>query len=123
MEISYDPSYAFYDQYDEFNSWRHRANLSGWSQLTKYTGLKIRDNFLYTEDPIRDENIAEIRTEDPTLPIDSTNIKTRRTYYQNLAGVDLNHQFGKYNSSFEIGYVITSYSIHYTKLYDTLLMH
>ena len=103
-KISYDAAYAMYNEYDEFNGWRHRANLSGWSQITKHTGLKIRDNFLYTEDPIRDENIAEIRTEDPEIPIDSTTIKTRRIYYQNLAGIDLNHQFGKYNSSFRIGY-------------------
>jgi len=102
--ISYDASYAMYDKWDEFDGWRHRANFSGWSQLTKYTVLKIRDNFLYTEDPIRNDNIAEIRTEDPTLPIDSTTIKTRRIYYQNFAGVDLNHEFGKYNSSFKIGY-------------------
>jgi len=104
LKISYDAAYAMYNEYDEFNGWRHNANLSGWSQLTKYTGLKIRDNFLYTEDPIRDENIAEVRTEDPFLPIDSTTVKTRRIYYQNFAGVNLNHQFGKYNSSFGIGY-------------------
>ena len=85
-----------YDKWDEFDGWRHRANFSGWSQLTKNTGLKIRDNFLYTEDPIRDDNIAEIRTEDPEIPIDSTTRKTRRIYYKNLASVDLNHQFGKY---------------------------
>jgi len=102
--ISYDASCAMYDKWDEFDGWRHRANFSGWSQLTKNTGLKIRDKFLYTEDPIRDDNIAEIRTEDPEIPIDSTTIKTRRIYYQNLAGVGLNHQFGKYNSSFKIGY-------------------
>jgi hypothetical protein len=44
-KISYDGAYAFYNEFDEFNGWRHRANLSGWSQITKHTRLGIRDNF------------------------------------------------------------------------------
>jgi Putative beta-barrel porin 2 len=103
-KISYDGAYAFYNEYDEFNGWRHRANLSGWSEITKHTRLGIRDNFVYTENPVRNDNLAEIRTEDPDLPVDTTVRKTRRIYTTNLAGVDLNHQFGKYNSFFNIGY-------------------
>jgi putative beta-barrel porin BBP2 len=103
-KISYDPSYAFYNEYDEFNGWRHLANLSGWSQITKHTRLDIRDNFVYTENPVRNDNLAEIRTEDPDIPIDTTVRKSRRIYYHNLASVDLNHQFGKYDSFFRIGY-------------------
>jgi hypothetical protein len=103
-KISYDGAYAFYNEFDEFNGWRHRANLSGWSQITKHTRLGIRDNFVYTENPVRNDNLAEIRTEDPDLPVDTTVRKTRRIYTTNLAGVDLNHQFGKYNSFFNIGY-------------------
>jgi hypothetical protein len=59
---------------------------------------------LYTENPVRNDNLAEIRTEDPDLPVDTTVRKTRRIYTTNLASVDLNHQFGKYNSFFNIGY-------------------
>ena len=71
-DISYDPSYAIYNTFDEFNGWRHKARFNGWSNITKNTSLKVRDRFLYTEDPIRDPDIARIRTEDPTIPIDST---------------------------------------------------
>jgi hypothetical protein len=103
-KISYDAAYALYNEYDEFNGWRHRANFSGWSQVTKHTRLNIRDNFLYTEDPLLNEDIAESRTENPDIPIDSTVRKTRQIYYHNLANIDLNHEFGKYNSNFRIGY-------------------
>jgi len=103
-KISYDAAYAKYDKWDIFDGWRHHANLSAWSQVTKHTHLGVRDNFVYTEDPIRDENLAEIRTEDPNIPIDSTVRKARRIYYQNFADIKLNHQYGKYDSNFKLGY-------------------
>jgi len=102
--ISYDPSYAIYNTFDEYNGWRHLANFKGWSNITKNTSLKVRDRFLYTEDPIRDPNISRIRTEDPTIPIDSTNRRSLRIYYTNFLSIDLNHQFGE-EDSFRLGYV------------------
>jgi len=102
-KISYSPSYAIYDRFDEFNGWRHRANFSGMYMTTKNTRLSVRDDFLYTEDPIKYENLAEVRTEDPTIPIDTSERKTRRIYTRNYASVGLNHQFGEYHS-FRLGY-------------------
>ena len=102
-KISYDPSYAFYKNFDEFNGWRHRAGFSGMYMTTKNTRLNVRDIFLHTEDPIKNDNLAEIRTEDPTLPIDTSERKTRRAYTTNYASVGLNHQFGEYHS-FRLGY-------------------
>jgi len=101
--ISYDASYAFYDKFDDFNGWRHRASLSGKYLISKNTNFNIKDNFLYTEDPNRDYNIAVIRTEEPSVPIDTTERKSRRIYTTNFASVGLNHQFGK-NHSFRLGF-------------------
>ncbi|MCW9098129.1 MAG: hypothetical protein OQJ93_12160, partial [Ignavibacteriaceae bacterium] len=56
--ISYNPSYAFYDQFDEFNGWRHEANLSGMYMIAKNTRFNVRDRFSYTEDPLIYDNIA-----------------------------------------------------------------
>jgi putative beta-barrel porin BBP2 len=103
-ELSYDPSYAFYNTFDEYNGWRHDARFSGWVNLAKYTRLDVRDNFLYTEDPLRNADIAIGRTEDPDLPIDSTIRESRQIYYTNFASVDLEHQFGE-EDSFRLGYV------------------
>jgi len=102
-KISYDAAYAMYKNYDEFDGWRHNANFNGWSQMAKNTRLDIRDSFLYTEDPIKDENLAIDRTEDPEKPVDSTVRKSRRIYYKNFANIKLNHQFGEYHS-FTVGY-------------------
>jgi hypothetical protein len=100
---SYDPSYAFYNRFDDLNRWRHDARLSGEYSATKFTGFKVLEHFTYTEDPIRQNNIAEIRTEEPTVPVDTTERKTRRVYTRNFASINLNHQFGKYHS-FGLGY-------------------
>jgi hypothetical protein len=71
--------------------------------MAKRTRLEIRDSFLYTEDPIRDENLAEARTEDPENPVDFSVRKTRQIYYTNFANINLDHQFGEYNS-FNLSY-------------------
>ena len=97
-KLSYDPSYAFYNDFDEFNGWRHKARFSGLYNMAKNTRFNIKDNFLYTEKPLRNDNLAEHRTEDPTIPIDTSERKTRKIYTRNYASVDLNHQFGEYHS-------------------------
>lgn len=102
-KISYDPSYAFYDDYDEFDHWRHRARLSGWADLSKTTRMDVYDYFIYTEDPLSIADIAEVRVEQPDEIIDTTLRKTRRTYYRNTSRVNLSHQFGEFDF-FNIGY-------------------
>jgi hypothetical protein len=103
-EISYDPSYAMYNTYDDNNHWRHLARFKGWSNITKNTSLNVRDRYLYTEDPIRDPDIALIRTEDPEIPVDSTIRRSLRIYDTNFASIALNHRFGE-EDSFRLGYV------------------
>ncbi len=98
-EILYDPSYAMYNTYDENNHWRHLFRFNGWSNITKNTSLKVRDRYLYTEDPLRDPDIALTRTEDPEIPIDSTIRKSLRIYYTNFFSIALNHRFGEEDSS------------------------
>jgi Putative beta-barrel porin 2 len=102
-KFSYIPSYAFYDEFSEFNGWRHNANLSGRYNLAEKTLFDIRDDFWHTEDPVRDENLAIVRTEDPTAVVDNTVRKTREIYTGNNVRASLKQQFGKYNS-FIVGY-------------------
>jgi len=103
-EISYDPEYAVYDEYDDYDGWRHSVELSGWSELSKNTRLEVSDSFLYTEDPMIDSDIAALRAEDPDVLIDSTIRRNRQTYYTNTAGINLIHQFGRADS-FNLGFV------------------
>ena len=101
--IYYMPSYAFYDEYDELDEWRHRSRLSGWAELSKNTRINVNDYFLYTEDPLSIADIAPVRVEDPDEPIDNTLRKTRKTYYTNSARVNLSHQFGEFETQDLVG--------------------
>jgi len=102
-DISYDPSYSIYDEFDEYDSWRHNARFSGWVDMTKNTRLEVNDSFLRTEDPLRDADIAILRAEESGTLIDSTIRRSRETYYTNTAGINLIHQFGRADS-FNVGF-------------------
>jgi hypothetical protein len=103
MELSYNPSYAYYNEFDENNTWRHQADLSGWTQLTKDTRIDLRDSFVNTEDPLSEADIAVIRTEDPALPVDTGIRRGRNRYSRNFAEANFTHQFGP-SDDFRIGY-------------------
>ena len=126
LDLSYNPSYAYYNEYDEKNAWRHTAVLSGWAQLTRYTRIQLRDYFIHTDDPLPEEDIAlrrttgpdiSIQTEDPLseedttssgttepdYPIDSTERRGRSPYTRNVADINFTQQFGE-SDSFRLGY-------------------
>lgn len=88
-EISYDPSYAFHDEFSEDDTWRHSAQLSGWTDISRNNRLELNDSFMSTEDPISDV--------DPTIRRD------RNLYYTNTASLGLTHQFGEADS-INLGY-------------------
>jgi hypothetical protein len=98
LEVSYDPAYSFYQDFDENDGWSHDAKLRGWSDLGKRTRFEASDSFLRTQDPLGDEDILVLRDGDVTQEGDSTIRQTRRTYYRNTATARLSHQFGKEDS-------------------------
>jgi hypothetical protein len=96
LEIAYDPSYVFYDEFDENDGWRHNAGLFAWSDLGKNTRLEFTNRFLLTEDPLGEEDL--VRDDQVIIPGDTTVRTSRNEYYTNTAIVGLNHQFGVNNS-------------------------
>jgi len=104
LEVSYDPAYSKYNDFDENDSWRHAASLHGWSDLGKRTRFDVRNSFLRTEDPLDEEDILGLRDGDVVQEGDTTIRKNRRTYYRNTAEARLTHQFGK-DDSFYAGFV------------------
>ena len=105
LEISYDPAYSIYDEFTEFNAWRHDADLFAWIDLTKNSRIELRDTFLRTEDPYTEEDYyereeseeAEVLEEDPTIRT------SREPYYRNIASLKYINRFGV-NDSFFIAY-------------------
>ena len=95
LEVSYDPGYRFYRDFDENDGWRHDAKLLGFSNLTKRTRVDIKNTFLYTQDPLEEEDILALRDGNVVQEGDTTVRKGRRTYYRNTAGTRVTHRFGK----------------------------
>lgn len=106
LEISYDPAYSKYYDFDENDTWRHAAELRGWSDLTRRTRFEISNSFLRTEDPLAEEDILALRDADVVQEGDTTIRQNRRTYYRNTARTRLSYQFGQDDSvyaGFEYG--------------------
>ena len=82
--LSYSPSYVYYDRFPKNNTWRQNASFSGWSDLSKYTKLRISETFVRTEDPVSEE--------------DTTIRKSREAYYRNSSSLNLNHKFSEHDN-------------------------
>jgi hypothetical protein len=100
LEVSYDPSYSKYADYTENDTWRHNANLRGWSDLSKRTRFEVSDSFLRTEDPLGEEDILALRDNTVVQEGDSTIRQNRKTYYSNRANARLTYQFGQDDSMY-----------------------
>jgi hypothetical protein len=98
LELSYDPAYTKYRDFDENDAWRHDARLRGRSDLTKRTRFDIWNSFLRSEDPLSEEDILELRDKDVVQEGDTSTRKNRRTFYRNTARTRLSYQFGKDDS-------------------------
>jgi hypothetical protein len=98
LEVSYDPAYSFYQDFDENDGWSHDARLKGFSNLTKRTRFDISNNFLRTQDPLEEEDILALRDKAVVQEGDTTIRQGRRTYYRNTARTRLSYQFGKDDS-------------------------
>jgi hypothetical protein len=97
IEISYDPAYVYYKDFDENNSWRHLASFNGKINMTQNNQLEVSNEFFQSEDPLTREEIDRIRDPDPLQPEDTTVRKRGRTFYRNATNGTLNYQFGPFD--------------------------
>jgi uncharacterized protein (PEP-CTERM system associated) len=95
LEVSYDPAYTKYLDFDENDTWRHAAELQGWSDLSRRTRFEIRNSFLRTEDPLEEEDILALREGQVVQEGDTTVRQGRQTYYRNTASTRISHQLGQ----------------------------
>ena len=93
LRISYDPGYSFYADNDEYDGWRHNLLASGWHNFSRETRLDLNNYFLYTKDPLADDDVEDNQGN----IIVQGNDRSRQgqdTYYRNNASARLSHQFG-----------------------------
>jgi len=101
--LSYDPEYRTYAGSSFEDTWRHLGTFNAWADLSRNSRIELDDRLLSTEDPISNENIAEIRTAEPGVVIDPAIRRTRNTYLRNNADVSFTHTYAE-RSSFDLGY-------------------
>ncbi|HWR91657.1 MAG TPA: outer membrane beta-barrel protein [Desulfobacterales bacterium] len=92
LSLSYDPAYLFYADNSDNDYWRHVLNARLWNDFSRSTRLEIQNNFLYSQDPLDDDDVEDqqgnivVRGNDRRRAPD--------TYWRNRASARLNHRFG-----------------------------
>ena len=98
LDISYDPAYALYNEFIENDGWRHFATATGYAELTRRLLFDFRNVFLYTEDPLSEAQITELRRQDNLGLFDTTVRTGREPYWRNTASARLTYEFGQRDS-------------------------
>jgi hypothetical protein len=91
--VSYDPGYSFYADNDEFDSWQHNLLGTVWHDFSRQTRLELTNYFLYTKDPLADDDVEDERGNIIVRGNDERR-RNRDTYWRNNATARLRHQFG-----------------------------
>jgi len=85
LSVNYTPSYAWYSEFSENNTWRHAGNVSWDQKLTEYVRLGLSDTYVNSEDPFDDFSDVDAQ-------------RTRRNkYWVNLGRANLIYVFGPEN--------------------------
>jgi hypothetical protein len=97
LSLSYDAGYNFYAKYDENDGWTHNAVGNFWHNFTRDTRLDLNNAFLYTKDPLNDQDVVN-QQGNVVAPGDYSGRQGLNTYYRNYSTARLTHQFGPENS-------------------------
>ena len=95
LEFSFDPNYAFYNEFNEFDDWGLLSDLRAWTSPSRATRVEVTNNFVRTTDPIgRRDRIATVdgRVEETG---DTTVRRGREPYNRNRARLNASYQFGR----------------------------
>ena len=89
LSLSYDPTYNMYDTYSDRNYWSHAVNLAGSWQTTKDLSMQATHTYLYTEDPIDEDDLTLRRRDNP--------------YTRNTTTARIDYRFGAENTVYMDG--------------------
>jgi hypothetical protein len=98
VRIAYDPGYSFYADHDEFNSWEHNLLGTAWHDFSRQTRLELTNYFLYSEDPLADDDVEDERGDIIVSGNDRRN--NRDKFWRENATARLSHQFGVEDSMY-----------------------
>jgi hypothetical protein len=92
MRVAYDPGYSFYADNDEYDSWQHNLLGSVWHNFSRETRLDLTNYFLYTKDPLADDDVEDERGN--IIVRGNDRQRNRDTFWRENATARLSHQFG-----------------------------
>lgn len=91
LELSYAPSFVWYDKEDQNDTVRHSGTLTFEQNLTQHLSFDFTDTYIKSEDPLEDtEDVEGVRN-------------TRNIYERNTARISLRYLFGPENA-LTVGY-------------------
>lgn len=96
-ELTYLPSYEWYNDFSEFDGWTHDLAARLWHEFTANTRLELTNGFIRTRGSIEDRDFAAATTDDPLVPPEVEADRLRQgldEYYTNSTTLRLDHQFG-----------------------------
>jgi len=94
MDLSFAPSYVWYQNNTSDDTWRLPATLNIWNDFSRRTRLEFVDRFLRTEDPAGDEPVINEEDGEVIAPGETTVRRGRDPYWTNYASARINHNFG-----------------------------
>ena len=92
IEVSYDPAYEFYEDFDENDGWTHDAQLFVYNDFSQRTRFELTNRFLLLRDPLGEDEL--LRDEEVVIEGDTTSRTNREKYYSNTTDARITHQFG-----------------------------
>jgi hypothetical protein len=94
LDLSFDPSYVFYQEFTENDTWRLPANLRAWIEPSRASRFEFTDIFLRTEDPVTQDQVT-VGDGGVEETGDTTARRTREPYWRNTARLNYTQQLGE----------------------------
>ena len=97
LELTYRPSYEWYDEFDENDGWSHDLSGRLWHDFTANTTMSLRNAYVRTRDSLVGRDFVAATSDDPLVApeIEPDQLRQgREEYYRNATTLRLDHRFG-----------------------------
>jgi len=97
MELTYLPSYEWYNDYSNYDGWNQDLSGRTWYNFTANTKIELSDAFIRTRGSLEGTDYVGATSDDPLVAPEIAPDPNRRgldEYYQNATTLRLDHRFG-----------------------------
>jgi hypothetical protein len=97
LELTYLPSYEWYNDYSDFNGWNQDLAARTWYNFTANTSIELRNAYIRTRGSLEGSDYVAATSDDPLVAPEIAPDPNRRgldEYYTNVTTARLDHRFG-----------------------------